>query len=129
MKKIQQKVEQACEKDPGIIATRDNVQGHPGRTEKEMDALGLTRNDLKRLENAKLALRGYKQTGRGSELRWILLAEVPTFAFIPPACNQNTSPKELFRLEKERQAQEREDKLVLRVRLAAAKHAAARGSV
>jgi hypothetical protein len=75
MSKLKNKVEMACEKDPGIITTRAEILNHPGRTEDEMEALGLFRSDLKRLERSGLALRGYQLTGRGQEIRWILLVD------------------------------------------------------
>lgn len=56
---LAQRLRKAIEEDPGIICARKDVHKHPGVAESHLEWLGLSRNDLKRLERFGLALRAY----------------------------------------------------------------------
>jgi hypothetical protein len=70
---LQERVEAACKADPGIVASIDTIQKHPGRPEEYFqDVLGLSRKDLKKLEKQGLAVRGYAPIKTGIRVMWIL---------------------------------------------------------
>ncbi len=109
MSKLNEKVKAACEKDPRIVTDLENIKDHPGRTEAQLNNLGLTSSDLKRLERAGLAFRGYQPTRKGQELRWVLLGE-PVPVVKPEATNLTQTDKQLYALEKLKQAMARRAK-------------------
>lgn len=47
----------AIEQDPRILANKDTLEKHPGRSEEELAMLGLRKADLIRLEIAGMAIR------------------------------------------------------------------------
>lgn len=51
----------AVKSNPEIVTTKDNVRNHPGNTEEQLEALGLTPRHLLRLSRMGLALKGYTQ--------------------------------------------------------------------
>jgi hypothetical protein len=87
-------VKKALEQDNTIAVDISELDKAEGKTEEYMEYLGLKRNDLKKLERAGLALRGYTKNvylpgdkmpngkevpegsryhGRGHSLRWLLI--------------------------------------------------------
>ena len=61
--------------DPSIVCKVDKIAEAPGYDEGHFKMLGLTRSDLKRLERAGLALRGYRRDGDGFKVRWIIVGK------------------------------------------------------
>lgn len=110
-------VQAAITKDPKIVVHESDANLHPGFTEEYMDAAGLNRSDLKRLERKGLALRGYSKNvwtagetvnghlvendafyvGKGHQVRWLLLArgpknENPELQTLSTGQDQNSAP-------------------------------------
>lgn len=67
-------VKKALHEDNSIAVSKAELEQATGKTEEQMAAIGLSRNDLKKLERKGLALRGYAPTKRGHQLRWILVS-------------------------------------------------------
>lgn len=70
-------VKQALERDRTIAASKAELETSTGKSESEMAAVGLSRNDLKKLERKGLAMRGYAPSKSGHQLRWILVSNEP----------------------------------------------------
>lgn len=75
-------VKKALEQDNTLAASKGELEKAVGHTEEYLAYLGLSRNDLKKLERQGLALRGYAQevkktalgrTVKGDSVRWILV--------------------------------------------------------
>lgn len=81
-KNIVEKVKQAVQADPSIVTPLSKIGEAHGNTLARLEQLGLTKQDLKRLEVWKLALRGYtmnydekrKKHGPGHNVRWLIIA-------------------------------------------------------
>jgi hypothetical protein len=105
MGRLLEAVKNAVEQDNTIIAGTDVVHLQPGHSEEHFAYLGLSRNDLKKLENRGLAIRGYTKNvwlegemmpnkrivpkgvryhGSGSRVRWMLLAAPMPKEAAPP---------------------------------------------
>jgi hypothetical protein len=56
---LRQRLKAACEKDSNIVVAADKLSAHPGFTTDYMTNLGLTKQDLKKLEHVGAAKRGY----------------------------------------------------------------------
>lgn len=59
--------------NPQITIDREGLDKTEGYTEDYLVMLGLTKADLKRLERARLAVRGYMPTPSGHRVRWVLV--------------------------------------------------------
>lgn len=57
MNSAMNRVIKAISDDPTILASKENIDTHPGRTLEELEMLGLRKGDLIKLESAKLAIR------------------------------------------------------------------------
>ena len=75
------KVLEALKKEPGLVTPRSKVDEARGYNYTQLAELGLSKGDIKKLERAGLALRGYAPRNRGHglsvtyETRFILLKE------------------------------------------------------
>lgn len=67
------KVKHAIQEDSSVAAFPTTLENHQGTSEERFKELGLTRDDLKRLERCGLAIRGRLPTSTGHRLRWILI--------------------------------------------------------
>lgn len=89
--RLDEKVRLALGQDSTIAVTRAELETAEGKTEAYLDSLGLSRTDLKRLERKGFALRGYKPSPKGHELRWLIIERVePT---VPTGTNLDTPQK------------------------------------
>lgn len=86
-----ERLEKALKINPGLATFRDDLANAKGYPLPFLEALGLTKMDLKKLERAGFALRGYTQnidyddkgnmlTGAGHKVRWVILTERPKAA-------------------------------------------------
>lgn len=75
------KVLAALKVEPGLVTPRNKVDEAQGYNYKQLEALGLSKGAIKKLERAGLALRGYMPVNRGRlqsvtfETRFILLQD------------------------------------------------------
>jgi hypothetical protein len=97
-KELRERVAKALEQDNTLVVDRKDAHKCPGFTTQYMEYLGIKKSDLKRLERAGLALRGYTKNvwlagekmpdgrivednpfvsyhGRGHHPMWILIAD------------------------------------------------------
>ncbi len=77
-KSLMLRLAEAIDMAPSIAVTRDNLDKVVGFKEGYLDAMGLSKQDLKRLERAGLALRGYARFNkkRNEHTRvWVILKE------------------------------------------------------
>lgn len=91
-----ERLEMALKARPGLATFRDEVGKAKGFPMGYLEALGLTKQDMKRLERSGYALRGYTknvwtpgetlpngkeatftEVGRGHSVRWIILTDRP----------------------------------------------------
>jgi len=73
-KRLVDVVKNALHEDNTIAVSKAELEQATGKTEAQMAAVGLSRNDLKKLERKGLELRGYAPTKKGHQLRWILVS-------------------------------------------------------
>lgn len=67
-------VQKALAADPKIAVDKAELEHSSGHTEDYMQSIGLTRNDLKKLERQGLAMRGYaKPNKKGHQVMWVLV--------------------------------------------------------
>lgn len=60
---------------PDIVASYATVGDHNGSTSDYLHTIGFTKSELRKLENADMVVRGYKQYKHGLETRWTFLEE------------------------------------------------------
>ena len=89
MKDLDMILRSALRADPGIICKKEAIDEFAGRSEKELLDLGLERRHLKWLEKKQLAIRGYRPTPQGHELRWVLLLPASTAEPSVPAVSDS----------------------------------------
>lgn len=84
-KRLVTKVKKALDQDNTIVASLSEIQDAKGFTTEYLNSLGLSTNDLKKLERNGLALRGYNnnttktplgRTKSGNQTMWVLLWRV-----------------------------------------------------
>jgi len=83
-KRLVDVVKNALEADNTIVVPINRANGHPGFSEAHFEYIGVNRNDLKKLERAGLALRGYTELETATNLgrrrkttaiRWLLVGD------------------------------------------------------
>lgn len=71
--RVMQRLLDALEACPSMAITQEELKDAKGYSTQELEAVGLTKADLKLLEREGYAIRGRLPTRQGQQVRWIFL--------------------------------------------------------
>lgn len=68
-----ERLKDAMQSAPRSFCTRETLDTHEGASTEAWEVMGLTKQDLKRLERVGIAIRARKPTKEGHVLRWLVM--------------------------------------------------------
>lgn len=77
---LMQKAVNAVKDNPEIAALASELTQHEGHSTEDLALIGFKETELKKLDHAGMLMRGYRNEGRGNQVRWIFIKEAVDIA-------------------------------------------------